>query len=91
MLLGIINGMRALKLHKGHKLLMVNLNRSYMNKDKMRVVPDIYEITRGNWKVNKNNADEVDYVLGIYKGIVRCVIKPTTHFSSGSATRYVRG
>jgi hypothetical protein len=28
--------------------------------------------------VSKVNADQVDYVLGVYRGVVRCVIKPTS-------------
>lgn len=69
-----------LQLQKGHKLLMVNLNRSYIQKraDGLKVRPDLYEITRGNWHVSKSNADQVDYVLGVYKGVVRIVIKPTS-------------
>ena len=69
-----------LQLQKGHKLLMVNLNRSYIKKtaDGMKVRSDLYEITRGHWRVSKVNADQVDYVLGVYRGVVRCVIKPTS-------------
>jgi hypothetical protein len=73
-------------LKKGHKLLMVNLNRSY------RKGVDLYNITRGDWRVSKSHADQVTYLLGVYKGIVRCVIKPTSRWqpltSGGSATRY---
>lgn len=70
---------KPLQLQKGHKLLMVNLNKTYIqrNANGMKVRPDLYEITRGNWRVNRANADEVNYVLGVYKGVVRCVIKPT--------------
>lgn len=69
-----------LKLQPGHKLLMVNLNRTYHQKTKngMRVRPDLYEVTRKSWKINKTRADEIDYLLGVYKGVVRCVVKPTT-------------
>lgn len=71
---------KPLLLKQGHKLLMVNLNRTYMKKseDGMRVNSDLYEITRKYWKVNKFNADQIDYLLGVYKGVVRCVLKPTT-------------
>ena len=68
-------------LQPDHKLLMVNLNRTY-NQSKVSSAlykrPDMYEATRKYWHLNKANADEVDYVLGVYKGIVRIVIKPTT-------------
>ena len=83
-----------LKLKSGHKLLMVNLNRSYIQKNAygMKVRSDLYEITRGHWHVNKTNADQVDYVLGVYKGVVRCVIKPTTKWkrSKGNKSKTTR-
>lgn len=63
---------KPLELKKGHKLLMVNLNRSY------KKGADLYKITRGNWKVSKIMADQVDYLLGVYRGVVRSVIKPTS-------------
>lgn len=73
---------KPLLLKPGHKLLMVNLNRTYMKKseDGMRVNSDLYEITRKYWKVSKHNADQIDYLLGVYKGVVRCVLKPTTEW-----------
>ena len=59
---------------------LVNLNRTYHQKTKngMRVRPDLYEVTRKSWKINKTRADEINYLLGVYKDVVRCVIKPTT-------------
>lgn len=48
------------------------------SEDGMRVNSDLYEITRKYWKVSKHNADQIDYLLGVYKGVVRCVLKPTT-------------
>lgn len=77
-----------LQLQKGHKLLMVNLNRSYITKtaDGMKVRSDLYEITRGHWRVSKVNADQVNYVLGVYRGVVRCVIKPTSKWKPSDIT-----
>jgi hypothetical protein len=73
-------------LKEGHKLLMVNLNRTY------KKGVDLYNITRGEWRVSKSHADQVNYLLGVYKGIVRCVIKPTSRWqpvrSGDSSTRY---
>jgi hypothetical protein len=34
--------------------------------------------------VNKINADQVNYVLGVYRGVVRCVIKPTSKWKQSS-------
>lgn len=59
------------------KLLLVSLNQSF-NQAKAKGVyrrNDIYESTRKYWPIGKNKAQEIDYVLGVYKGIVRCVIR----------------
>ena len=58
-------------------ILLVNLNQSY-NQAKAKGVYkrfDIYESTRKYWFINRDKAEYIDYVLGVYKGIVRCVIK----------------
>ena len=82
---------KPLVLQPGHKLLMVNLNRTY-NQSKVSSAiykhPNIYEATRKYWRLNKAKADEVDYVLGVYKGIVRVVIKPTAKWQLGECNRY---
>lgn len=69
-----------LVLKPGHTLLIVSLNKTY-NQNKANGVyirPDLYESTRKYWRVDKKIADKVDYVLGVYKGVVRLVIKPTS-------------
>lgn len=58
-------------------ILLVNLNQSY-NQAKAKGVYkrfDIYESTRKYWRISKDKAEHIDYVLGVYKGIVRCVIR----------------
>lgn len=62
-------------------ILLVNLNQSY-NQAKAKGVYkrfDIYESTRKYWRISKNKAEHIDYVLGVYKGVVRCVIKVESH------------
>ncbi len=69
-----------LELYPGHTLLMVNLNRTYNQKKAEGVYkrPNMYEATRKYWHVDKQHADRVDYILGVFQGIVRIVIKPTS-------------
>lgn len=69
-----------LELHPGHTLLMVNLNKTYNQKKAEGVYkrPNMYEATRKYWHVDKQHADRVDYILGVFHGIVRIVIKPTS-------------
>ncbi len=65
-----------------HKLLLVSLNKTYLQKNVRGVYvrKNIYEATRGYWTVNKSRADNAEYILGVYKGIVRLVIKPTSEW-----------
>ena len=66
-----------IEVKKGDNILLVNLNRSY-NQTKAKGVykrNDIYESTRKYWKICREKAKQIDYVLGVYKGVVRCVIK----------------
>ena len=59
------------------RLLLVNLNKSYSGKAKERIYQrkNDYERTRKYWKVNIERAESVDYVLGVYKGVVRTVYR----------------
>ncbi len=61
----------------GDNILLVNLNKSY-NQAKAKGIYkrfDIYDSTRKYWFINRDKAEHIDYVLGVYKGVVRCVIK----------------
>lgn len=70
-----------IEVKKGDNILLVNLNQSY-NQTKAKGVykrNDIYESTRKYWKISREKAKQIDYVLGVYKGVVRCVIKVDNH------------
>lgn len=58
-------------------LLLVNLNKSFNQAKACGVYrrPDIYEATRKYWKIGKNRPQEIEYVLGVYKGVVCSVIE----------------
>lgn len=61
----------------GDCLLLVSLNQSYDQKKAKGVYKraDLYEATRKYWAIGPAGAKKANYVLGVYKGIVRCVIK----------------
>lgn len=61
-----------------HNLLLVSLNQTYIQKNAEGIYKrsDIYECTRKYWTISLKNAKDVEYVLGIYKGIVRAVLRP---------------
>ena len=66
-----------IEIREGDNILLVNLNQSY-NQVKAKGVYkryDIYESTRKYWRISPERAEHINYVLGVYKGVVRCVIK----------------
>lgn len=69
-----------------HKLLLVSLNRTYIQKNTkgIYVRKNLYECTRKYWTVSPNRANNIDYILGVYHGIVRSVIKPTSKWQYAS-------
>ncbi|MBQ0045980.1 MAG: endonuclease [Prevotellaceae bacterium] len=72
---------QKIEVNSNDRLLLVSLNRSF-NQAKANGVYrrlDIYESTRKYWAIGTDKAQEIDYVLGVYKGIVRCVIKVESH------------
>lgn len=64
-------------INHGDVLLLVSLNKSFdqAKADGVYRRIDIYEATRKYWKIGKNAPQEIKYVLGVYKGVVRSVIK----------------
>lgn len=58
-------------------LLLVSLNRSFDDAKAQGVYQriNIYEKTRKYWAISKEKASRITYVLGVYRGIVRTVIK----------------
>lgn len=63
------------------RLLLVSLNRSY-EQTKARGVylrSNDYESARKYWAISPYKADKIDYILGVYRGIVRIVIEVKSH------------
>jgi hypothetical protein len=66
-------------------VLVVKINRTYregMSKD------ELYEIVRGIWKVDKRKLDKIQYVLGVYHGIVKEVYQ-VAYWKEAGSTPYV--
>lgn len=60
----------------GERLLLVSLNKSYKQSKAVGVYrrTNDYESARKYWAISPDKADKIDYILGIYRGIVRIVI-----------------
>lgn len=66
-----------IKVNPNDRLLLVSLNRSFDDAKAHGIYrrTDIYEKTRKYWRIAKSRASKIDYVLGVYHGIVRAVLK----------------
>ena len=62
-------------------LMMIRISNTYS--DALSPL-ELYEMTRGFWRVDVNRAREVDYVLAVYQGIVREVYKVVDWFPGGT-------
>lgn len=54
---------------RSHKLLCININGTY------HPSADIYEITRRAWVLNPKRANQADYVVAEYKGVIRAIFE----------------
>lgn len=69
-----------IEINQNDTLLLVSLNKSFDQAKANGVYRrlDIYEATRKYWKIRKSAPHEINYVLGVYKGVVRSVIEVTS-------------
>lgn len=70
---------KPLKIDTRDKLIVVNLSNTYKGTRNERIYrrDSMYEKARKYWKLNIHKAQNADYVLAVYKGVVRAVFKPT--------------
>lgn len=63
----------------GEKMLLVSMNRTYKQSKAFGVYKraNDYESARKYWAISSDKAAKIDYILGVYRGIVRIVIKLT--------------
>ena len=65
-----------------HKILVININKTFDNKRNRKNTnpvytrPNIYEATRGWWVLDIKRAQNMEYVLAEYGGVIRAIFKP---------------
>lgn len=66
-----------ISMHEKGTILLVNLNKSFdqTNADGIYKRPNLYEVTRKYWRIGRNRPQNIRYVLGVYRSIVRSVIE----------------
>ncbi len=64
-----------------HNVLIININKTFDNKRKKKKEnsvyerANIYEATRGWWVLDKKRAENSDFILSEYKGVIRAIFK----------------
>lgn len=68
-------------------VMMININKLYHN----NMTPfELYEATRAYWRVSREKADNVDYVLSVYSGIVLEVYEVAGWYDAKTTMMYTR-
>ena len=67
--------------HIDDPVVAIGINRSY----KYGMNPqDLYDRTRGTWKISKTRADKARYALAVYRGVIQEVYEINAWAPSGS-------
>lgn len=63
----------------GHRVLLVSLNGKPPFEEIKQSQEKLRERVRKSWVISETNADQVEYILGVYNKMVRCVFKVDSH------------
>lgn len=66
---------KKIKVRPNDHILLVSLNRTFDIARKRNDDIDLCDITCRSWLVAKYKAPKINYVLGVYRGVVRSVVK----------------
>lgn len=66
---------KKIKVDPKDRILLVSLNRTFDLARKRNDDIDLYDITCRSWLVAKYKAPKIDYVMGVYRGVIRSVVK----------------
>ena len=67
-----------------HRIVAIIINKLY----ERDMSPDeLYDVVRGSWSLNLDNAKKCDYVFGIYNSLVKVVYKPTNWYKCTDKSR----
>jgi uncharacterized protein len=83
----VISMLTAKKIDVKHKAILITINKLYrsdMSKE------ELYETTRGIWKVGETNRSKVEYALTLYQGIVLEVYRIKQWHPAGTLTYHTR-
>ena len=60
------------------KVVLLNISKCYNaddNEEDIYKRPNLYEMTRKYWKIDKSHAEQADYAMGVANGVIVAVYK----------------
>ena|SRR2546425_3737141 len=74
------------QIHIDDSVIAININRTYSYGISAE---DLYDNTRGIWRLSKQRAEKAQYAFAVYQGIIKEVYEIDQWFPAG-ATKYLR-
>jgi uncharacterized protein len=82
-----ISMLTAKKVDVKHKAILITINKLYRSDMSPE---ELYETTRGIWRVNEKNMNKVEYALALYQGVVLEVYRIEHWYPAGTLTYHTR-
>lgn len=77
----VITMLTAKKVKVQHRAILITINKLYRSDMSSE---ELYEVTRGIWKVGERNRNKVDYAFSVYQGIVLEVYRVKQWYPAGT-------
>lgn len=81
----IISAYSKQKIEISHPSLLIRINQEF--RYSMNDL-ELYDITRGYWKINKSRAENVNYAFAVYNGIIQEVYKVNIWLNAGDSMNF---
>ena len=77
----VISMLTAKKINVKNKAILITINRLYRSE---MTKEELYETTRGIWRISETNRNKVEYALALYQGIVLEVYRIKKWYPAGT-------
>lgn len=77
----VISMLAAKKINVHHKAILITINKLYRSDMSPE---ELYEVTRGIWKVGETNRNKVEFAMALYQGIVLEVYRIKQWYPAGT-------
>lgn len=83
----VISLLTAKKINVKHRAILITINKLYRSD---MTTAELYETTRGIWRVGEKNRNKVEYALALYQGVVLEVYRIEKWYPAGTLPYHTR-